>query len=125
MPIQEPTPAPDRFVRRLRKALGGSGVSLREAARKADVSPAYLSRLLNGERGAPANETIARLEEALDIRPRGQLFDAAGRQDHLADKVLKRDPDRVLMRSLAPLSPEDFAKVVQVAERLARKYQTP
>lgn len=124
MPTQEPTPAPDRFVRLLRKALGGSGISLREAARRAGISPAYLSRLINGERGAPANETITRLEDALGIEPRGQLFDAAGRQDQVVSRVLTKDNQRILMRSLAPLSQDEFAKVLKVAERLARKYQS-
>jgi transcriptional regulator with XRE-family HTH domain len=122
MATQEPTSAHDRFLRLLRKALAGSGLSLREAARKSDISPAYLSRMLNGERGSPGPKTIARLEETLDIHPRGQLFDAAGRHDRLLSKVINKDDQRLLMRSLAPLNPDDFAKVVKVAEQLARKY---
>lgn len=122
METQEPTSAPDRFLRLLRRALASSGLSLREVSRKSAISPAYLSRLIKGERGAPSNETITRLEEALDIQPRGQLFDAAGRQDTLVTKVLNRDNQRILMRSLAPLTPEEFTKVVRVAEKLAQKY---
>ena len=122
MITQEPTSAPDRFLRLLRKALAGSGLSLRAAARQAAISPAYLSRLLKGERGVPGNDTLTRLEATLDIQPRGQLFDAAGRQDLLLSKVLKKDEQRVLMRSLAPLTPADFDKVVRVAEKLARHY---
>ena len=124
MDSQEPTSAPDRFLRLLRKALASSGLSLREVSRKSGISPAYLSRLVKGERGAPTNETIVRLEEALNIQPRGQLFDAAGRQDSLVTKVLGKDSQRVLMRSLAPLSDEEFTKVVKIAEKLAQKYRT-
>ena len=81
--------------------------------------------MIKGERGAPTNETITRLEETLNIQPRGQLFDAAGRQDSLVTKVLNRDNQRILMRSLAPLTPDEFAKVVKVAEKLAKKYNRP
>jgi transcriptional regulator with XRE-family HTH domain len=122
MTTQEPTSAPERFLRLLKKALGGSGLSLRAAAGKAAVSPSYLSRLLKGERGLPSNETIGRLEEVLDVQPRGLLFDAAGRQDRLLAEVLHKDSQRLLMRSLAPLSRDEFAKVIGVAEKLAKKY---
>jgi transcriptional regulator with XRE-family HTH domain len=123
MTTQEPTSAPERFLRLLKKALGGSGMSLREAARAAHISPAYLSRLQKGERGLPGNETIAILEEVLDVQPRGLLFDAAGRHDRVVSRVLNKDSQRLLMRSLAPLNESDFAKVAKVAEDLAKKYQ--
>jgi len=124
MTTQEPTSAPEPFIRQLRRALARSGLSLRQAAAQADISPAYLSRLLKGERGLPAPETISNLEKVLNIDPPGQLFDAAGRHDHLVSKVVKKDNSRLLMRSLAPLTNEDFAKVVKVAEQLAQKYQS-
>ena len=77
MAIQEPTAAPELFVRLLRKNIAASGLSLREIGRQAGVSTAYMSRLVNKQRGLPADETIIRLEEVLDIQPRGQLFDTA------------------------------------------------
>ena len=33
-------------------------LSLRQVARRADISPAYLSYLLNGELGVPSNEPL-------------------------------------------------------------------
>jgi transcriptional regulator with XRE-family HTH domain len=123
MTTQEPTSAPERFLRLLKKALGGSRLSLRQAAAKADISPAYLSRLLKGERGVPGNDTITRLEEVLDVQPRGLLFDAAGRHDTVVAKVVRKDSERLLMRSLAPLNPNEFAEVVKKAGQLAAKYQ--
>jgi transcriptional regulator with XRE-family HTH domain len=122
MTTQADTSAPDRFLKLLRKALAGSGLSLNEAARQSDISPAYFSRLINGIRGVPGDETISKLEAVLDIQPRGLLFDAAGRHDVILAKVVKKDSERVLMRALAPLTNEDFAKVVKVAEQLAKKY---
>jgi transcriptional regulator with XRE-family HTH domain len=122
MTTQQPTAAPDRFVRLLRLALSSHPLSLRKIAEKADISPAYLSRLVNGERGLPTDDTIiAKLEQVLDFPP-GRLFDAAERADATAKTFLKKQQARPLMRSLAPLSDSDLAKVLAVAEKLAKNY---
>ena len=121
MTIQEPTAAPDRFVRMLDKAIKDNGLSQREVARKAGVSIAYISRLLNKQRGLPADETIGKFEKVLEIEP-GRLFDAAGRHDAVASKLFKHEGTRRLLRSLEPLSPEQLAAVLAEAERLAAKY---
>ena len=121
MTIQEPTAAPDRFIRLLGKSIEEQGLSLREVARRAGVSIAYISRLLNKQRGVPADETITKFEKTLDIPP-GRLFDAAKRHDALAAKVFKNDKARRLLLSLEPLTDEEFDKVVKEAERLAKKY---
>jgi hypothetical protein len=71
------------------------------------------------QRGLPADETITKFEKALGIEP-GRLFDAAGRHDALASKVFKNDGPRRLLRSLEPLSDEDFAEILKEAERLAK-----
>jgi AraC-like DNA-binding protein len=49
--------APDRFIRLLKKAMAEhpEKLSLNQVAKRADLSPAYLSFLLNGERGVPSN----------------------------------------------------------------------
>jgi transcriptional regulator with XRE-family HTH domain len=115
---------PELFLRRLKKAFAGQPQSLREVARRVGMSPAYLSCLLKGQRNAPDNTLITKLEEVLNVQPPGSLFDAAGRQDHFVSKVLKKDSERLLMRSLAPLNAKDFAKVVELAELLAKKHQS-
>ena len=122
MTTQQPTSAPDRFVRLLRVALAGHPLSLRKVAEAADISPAYLSRLVNGERGLPTDDTIiAKLEKVLDIAP-GRLFDAAERPDITAKSFLKKHQARPLMRSLGQLNDADLSKVLAVAEKLAGKY---
>ena len=121
MTLQQPTSAPDRFVRLLRKALAGSGLSLRAAAGKSGISPAYLSLLLKGERGVPADEIITRLERVLDI-PSGKLFDAAALADSTTKTFLKKEQARPLMRSLERLNDAELSKVLAVAEKLAEKY---
>jgi len=80
--------APGKFIRTLKDAIYKQGMSLRQLTDKVGVSPAYLSRLLNAERGLPVNETIAKFEEVLDIQPRGALFDAAGRHDGVAAEFI-------------------------------------
>ena len=65
MTMQEPTAAPDRFIRLLDKSIAQQGLSLREVARKAGVSIAYLSRLLSRQRGLPAKDTITKFEKVL------------------------------------------------------------
>lgn len=119
--IQEPTAAPDRFVRLLDKSIEDSGLSLREVARQVGVSIAYLSRLLSKQRGLPADKTISNLEITLNIAP-GGLFDAAGRHDAVASKVFKKKHARRLLLSLELLSDAEFEKVAKEAERLAKKY---
>ncbi|MGH7976416.1 MAG: helix-turn-helix domain-containing protein [Limisphaerales bacterium] len=121
MLIQQPTAAPDRFVRLLNKTIEERDLTLREVARRVGVSITYLSRLLHKERGLPADKTITKFERVLEM-PSGTLFDAARRHDELAAKVFKNDKARRLLRSLEPLSDDEFAKVVAEAERLAKKY---
>ena len=122
MQTQEPTAAPDRFIRMLKNAMDGHGLSLRQLARKTGLSPAYLSRLFNEERGLPADDTIAKFEELLDIQPRGKLFDAAGRHDRDAAKFFQKNSARLLMRTLAPLTEAEMAQVQKVAQRLVNQH---
>lgn len=121
MTIQEPTAAPDRFIRLLDKSINEQGLTLREVARKVGVSIAYISRLMNKQRGLPADATITKFEKALAIEP-GRLFDAAGRHDALASKMFKNEGARRFFRSLEFLSEEDRTKVLKEAEQLAKKY---
>jgi transcriptional regulator with XRE-family HTH domain len=121
MPIQEPTAAPDQFIRLLDRSIEQQGLSLREVSRLAGVSIAYLSRLLSKQRGLPAKKTIEKFEKVLEIEP-GRLFDAAGLHDALASKVFKNEGARHFLHSLELLSDEERSKVLQEAAQLAKKY---
>ncbi len=118
---QDPTAAPDQFVRLLRKSISEQGFSLRDIGRRIGASSAYMSRLLNKQRGLPADETIAKMEKTLKIEP-GRLFDAAGRHDAIAAKVFKNAKTRQLIRSLEPLTDDEFEAVVEKVQELAEKY---
>lgn len=122
MEEQQPTSAPPEFIRLLEQGIRDSGLTKAQVAFKADISPAYLSRLLHGVRGVPADTILVRLEDVLDIQPRGRLFDAAGRHDSVVSKVLKKEKGRVLMRSLGPLTDDDMDFILSMAERLANKH---
>ena len=123
MTEQQATSAPPEFIRLLVHGIRNSGLTKAEVAFKADISPAYLSRLLHGVRGVPADTILVRLEDVLDIQPRGRLFDAAARQDAVVNKVLQKPKGRVLMRSLASLTDDELAIILSVADGFAKKHQ--
>jgi transcriptional regulator with XRE-family HTH domain len=114
--------APAEFIRLLKQSINRSGLRPSEVAMQADISPAHLSRVLNGERGVPAIGIITRLEEIFDIQPRGQLFDAAGLHDPVVSKVLKKSKGRLLLRALVPLTDEETVIILSVAEGLAKHH---
>ena len=121
MTIQEPTAAPDRFIRLLDKSIEKQGLSLRDAASKVGVSIAYLSRLLSKQRGLPADKTIKKFEQVLEIKS-GRLFDAAQRHDPLAVRIFKNETARSLVNACENLTDEQIDKVLKEAERLAKTY---
>ena len=123
MTEQQPTSAPPEFIRLLEQAIVDSGLTKAQVAFNADISPAYLSRLLHGVRGVPADTILVRLEDVLDIQPRGRLFDAAGRHDSVVNRVLKKNNGRDLMRKIAPLTDDQVGILLKVAEGLAGKHQ--
>jgi transcriptional regulator with XRE-family HTH domain len=122
MAAKRSTPATLEFIRQLKQSIYDSGLKPAEVAARAGISRAHLSRLLSGERGVPTVGTIARLEEALDIQPRGALFDAAGLHDSVVSKVLKKNHGRVLLRALAPLTDDEMGIVLRVTEGFARHH---
>jgi transcriptional regulator with XRE-family HTH domain len=110
--------APARFIRMLKKAMDEhpEKLSLRQVARTADISPAYLSLLLNGERGVPSNDAIAQLERVLHI-PAGELFKAAGRPDDQALDFFRKDEAGSIVRALAPLHSSQLSHVRKMIEK--------
>ena len=121
MSIRTDTPAPAGFIALLEQAIRDADLTCRELAEKAKISHPFLSRLLSGKRGLPADETISRLETALDLPP-GQLAYEAGRPDHAAKTVLKKSKAPLLMRTLAPLNDKELQQVQELAAKLAKKY---
>jgi transcriptional regulator with XRE-family HTH domain len=94
--------------------------SLRQVATDADLSPAYLSLLLNGERRVPSNDAIAQLEKVLNI-PSGELFKAAGRPDDKALEFFRKEEAGSIVRALAPLPSNKLPAVLKLIERYVQK----
>jgi transcriptional regulator with XRE-family HTH domain len=71
---------PKGFRVLVKERMKQQGVSLRQVAAQADMSPAYLCRLLLGERGLPPDDApILKLAEALGIEPPELLLIKANR----------------------------------------------
>jgi transcriptional regulator with XRE-family HTH domain len=121
MATQQPTAAPELFVRLLRETIKERGFSLRELGRRIGASTAYMSRLVEKKRGLPADKTIKKLAKTLEI-DEGKLFDAAGRHDAIAAKVFKNPKTRELIRALEPLTEDQFDQVVNKLLETAKKY---
>ena|ERR1017187_5029136 len=98
------TKAPERFIRLLKKAKDEhpEKLSLREVARLADLSPAYLSYLFNGERRVPSNDAITRLAEVLNI-PIEELFNAAGKPNDAALEFFRKEEAGPIMHLLVDI----------------------
>ena len=115
------TKAPERFIRLLKKAMDehSETLSLRQVAKRADISPAYLSYLLNGERGAPSNDAIAQLERTLNI-PEGELFKAAGKPNDAALDFFRKDEAAPIMRMLADVPTGQLPAVRKFLGRIVK-----
>lgn len=118
MTEKKPNKAPDRFIRLLDKAMKElpEKPSLNQIARRADISPAYLSFLLNGKRDVPSNEAIARLEEVLNI-PKGELFQAAGRPTDRALEFFRKDEANSIVQELAHYPASKLPEVLKMLRR--------
>jgi transcriptional regulator with XRE-family HTH domain len=121
MATQQPTAAPEPFVRLLRETIEEQGLSLREFGRRIGASTAYMSRLVQKKRGLPADKTITKMEKALNI-DHGTLLAAAGRHNPKAGKAIMNPRLRQLIYSLEPLTDEQLDKVVGKFLDVAKKY---
>jgi len=126
MASNKPDKASAEFIRLLKKAMGEhpDKPSLREVARRADLSASYLSYLLNGERNVPSNDAIAQLENVLRI-PQGELFKAAARPNDQALEFFRREEAGAIMRTLAPLPNNQLSAIQKLIERFVKKQNRP
>ena len=115
------TPAPTGFITLLEQAIREADLTYYEVSRKAKISHPFLSRLLSGKRGLPADKTIAKLEKVLDL-PTNQLMYKAGRPDAAAKKVLRKPDANLLMSNLAPLTDQELQQVQELVAQLAKKH---
>lgn len=115
---------------KLREMRAERGVTLKEMARAIGVSPAYLSALEHGKRGAPTWFLVQRIIVFFNI-----IWDDAEELCRLAqssDPRIKIDTSgaipqatafaNLLARSVADLGQDDFARMTEIVEAaLSRK----
>ena len=96
--------------------------SLRDFAKKLDITPSYLSDIEN-DRRIPAEEVLGRIAELLEL-DFDELMAKAGRFGEEAERYMRRHPTvGVLFRKLSDSKTpdDDLAKLLKKAEELARK----
>ena len=125
MAVLKPEPTREQFVRRLKKAMDEhpEKPSLREVARRADLSPSYLSYLLNGERDVPSNEAIRALERVLDI-PLGELNTAAGTPDDVALEFFRKEEAAPIMKMLGNVPTSKLGQVRKLLQKFVGQART-
>ena len=96
-------------------------ISLNQLAERAGFSPAFLSRILNKQRGLPSDKTILRLAQELDLEPRQRLLIEAGRIPEELKQPLNRPEIPALLRVTGKLSDTDLQEVIKTAMALALK----
>jgi len=118
MANKTPNKASAEFIRLLKQAMAEhpDKPSLREVARRSDLSPSYLSYLLNGERSVPSNDAIKQLERVLNL-PQGELNKAAGRPDDRALQFFRKEESAPIMRTLAKVPASQLESVREMIER--------
>jgi len=90
---------------------------------RAGFSPAFLSRILNKQRGLPSDKTILRLAQELNLEPRERLLIEAGRIPEELKRPLNRPEIPALLRAAGNLSETDLKEVIKTAEALVLKRQ--
>jgi len=113
--------APEGFIRLLRESMEKRGISLNQLADRSGVSPAFLSRILNRQRGLPSDKTILRLAQILELAPPERLLIEAGHIPEELKPVLSQPRIPALLRATEKLSETDLQEVLKTAEALALK----
>lgn len=96
--------------------------SLRDFAKKLDITPSYLSDIEN-DRRIPAEEVLQRIADLLEL-DFDELMAKAGRFGEEAERYMRKHPTvGVLFRKLSDSKTpdDDLAKLLKKAEELARK----
>ena len=103
----------------LRERRLAKGFTLRKFAEALGVSPTYISGVENGTLPPPTFVRIEAISKLLDVSV-DELMEHAGRWDDMAKQKLDERPDFVrLFRAVKDLSPDQIAKVTEVAKEMS------
>jgi transcriptional regulator with XRE-family HTH domain len=111
--------APEGFINLLREGMEKRRISLNQLADQASVSPAFLSRILNKQRGLPSDKTILRLAELLDLQPPERLLIEAGRIPEELKAILSQSQIPELLRAADKLSETELQQLIKSVEAIA------
>jgi transcriptional regulator with XRE-family HTH domain len=114
-------PAPPGFIKMLREGMDKQKISLNQLAEKARVSPAFLSRILNKERGLPSDKAILQLANVLDLQPPERLLIEAGRIPEELKPALSQSRIPELLRAAGKLSETEQEELLRTAKSLYLK----
>jgi transcriptional regulator with XRE-family HTH domain len=103
----------------LREGMDREKTSLNQLAQKARVSPAFLSRILNKERGLPSDKVILRLAQVLDLEPPERLLIEAGRIPEELKPYLSQPRIPALLRAAGKLSETEQEDLLKIVKSLA------
>lgn len=109
------------FVRLLKEGMEKCGISLNQLARKAGLSPAFLSRIMNRQRGLPSDRAILRLAQVLDLQPSERLLIEAGRIPQDLKASLRQPGVPEFLRAMGELSETEQNDLLQTVRALALK----
>jgi len=112
---------PEGFIRLLREGLEKREISLNQLAERAGMSPAFLSRIMNRQRGLPSDEAILRLARVLDLQPNERLLIEAGRVPEGLISALSQLRVPELLRVAGKLSETEQQQLLETAKALAVK----
>ena len=119
---RETPQAPQGFRALVKKQMEVVNLSLRTVASETGISPAYLSRLLSGERGLPPDdEMILRLAEVLRIDPPERLLVEAKRVPDLLLPALLSAHQAVSTAELTEAMKQLKAVILQQRKRRSRR----
>lgn len=111
--------APEGFIRLLREGMEKRKISLNQLAERAHISPAFLSRTMNKERGLPSDTVILRLAKILDLQPHERLLIEAGRVPKDLQSMLAKAGIPELWRATGELSEDERQQVLKTVQALA------
>lgn len=107
----------EKLGRRLKRVRLERGLSLRDTARRVEISPTYLSRIENCLESSPPAEKVIRaladlLEDDFDV-----LMQLAGRVPEDVEELIKADPDMPMMLRRAREQNVTGAQMLEWLER--------
>jgi transcriptional regulator with XRE-family HTH domain len=106
----------------LRDARVKTDMSLRDLAKKLDITPSYISDIEN-DRRVPAEEVLQLFADALGL-DHDDLMAMAGRIGEGAERYLKKEPAAgVLFRRISDkgLKSDDIQKLIRAVEKMPDK----